>query len=292
MRKIFLVLFLIKVSFCSYSQVDLPTGSATFSLPIFSWQEDRSRLSSTVSLNYNSGNGLKVSDVASNVGQGWSLLAGGSITRIQAGEPDDQKPRDGAIDDESKSPAGYLYDPRPYYTFNSMACPGALPRYPLFKDKNHTYRQHNTVAVDTELDQFVFQFNGRTGVFVLSKFLNPGTARVLGDSKLKVWFEQDENLINLGIRTTIIAFYIQDEFGLKYKFSKHDLTKVLRTRYCNANLTAVLKQPNFKNQRVYHEAAFDNTGIVNPWVVNGWYLTEIEDVLTHRKINFCKLPLF
>src|SRR3954462_4900554 len=76
-------------------QVNLQTGSATFSLPMFNWQDDKSRLNSLIALNYSSGNGLKVNEVASNVGQGWNLLAGGVITRIQAGEPDDQKPRAG-----------------------------------------------------------------------------------------------------------------------------------------------------------------------------------------------------
>src|SRR3954447_19787618 len=76
---------------CVSAQVNLPTGSATFSLPMFSWQDNKSRLNSAIGLNYNSGNGLKVNDLASNVGQGWNLIAGGVITRLQAGEPDDQK---------------------------------------------------------------------------------------------------------------------------------------------------------------------------------------------------------
>src|SRR5436190_15294311 len=86
-------LFIVMVLFlCNRvcAQVNLQTGSATFSLPLFSWQDDKSRLNATVALSYNSGNGLKVSDVASNVGQGWNIIAGGVITRMQVGEPDDQ----------------------------------------------------------------------------------------------------------------------------------------------------------------------------------------------------------
>lgn len=64
-------------------QVNSPTGSATFSLSMFNWQDDKSRLNSIVALNYRrSGNGLKVSDVASSVGQGWSLIAGGEIIQV------------------------------------------------------------------------------------------------------------------------------------------------------------------------------------------------------------------
>src|SRR5580704_6607246 len=72
------------------AQINLQTGSAVFNQPIFNWQDSKSRLKSVIALNYNSGNGLKVNDVASNEGQGWSLVAGGVISRIQADQPDDQ----------------------------------------------------------------------------------------------------------------------------------------------------------------------------------------------------------
>src|SRR5690349_2614696 len=92
-RQLLIIFVSLPIINSSYGQVNLQTGSATFSLPMFNWQEDKSRLSSIVALNYSSGNGLRVNDVASNVGQGWNLLAGGVITRIQAGEPDDQRAR-------------------------------------------------------------------------------------------------------------------------------------------------------------------------------------------------------
>ncbi|MFX8668691.1 hypothetical protein ABTM51_21425, partial [Acinetobacter baumannii] len=74
--------------------------------------DDKSRLNAAVALSYNSGNGLRVNDVASNVGQGWNLIAGGVITRMQVGEPDDQMPYNGngTPEDITKYPAGYLYD--------------------------------------------------------------------------------------------------------------------------------------------------------------------------------------
>ena len=79
------------------------TGSAVFSLPMFSWQDNHSRLNSTVALSYSSGNGLRVSDVASNVGQGWNLVGGGVIARMQVGEPDDQRPYGGNGTDQDIS---------------------------------------------------------------------------------------------------------------------------------------------------------------------------------------------
>src|SRR5260370_6026909 len=93
-RIIYLSIFLL-IFIKPYAQVNLQTGSGLFSLPMFNWQDDKSRLTSIVELNYSSGNGLRVSDVASNAGQGWSLVAGGVVTRLQVGEPDDQMYFDG-----------------------------------------------------------------------------------------------------------------------------------------------------------------------------------------------------
>jgi len=87
------------------------------------------------------------------------------------------------------------------------------------------------------------------------------------------------------IRTTISSFTIQDESGLLYKFAHIGLTKVLKTDYCDINLTASLTQPTFKRNHVYNESSFDNYPFVNPYIVNDWYLTEIDDALVSgRKI--------
>ncbi|HVK97553.1 MAG TPA: hypothetical protein VM368_07045, partial [Flavisolibacter sp.] len=166
MLKRFFIVGLLFLNFITpFAQVNLQTGSATFSLPMFNWQDNKSRLNSVVALNYNSGNGLKVNDIASNVGQGWSLIAGGVITRMQVGEPDDQMAYGQVSEyDLSKYPAGYLYKS----TSVALGCNKSLTKYPIYKSMNQVYAQHNTVAEDRELDRFYFQFNGKTGVFILN----------------------------------------------------------------------------------------------------------------------------
>ncbi len=200
-----------------------------------------------------------------------------------------------APEDETKYPAGYLYNSNDIYT---KGCPLDLTKYPLFEDKNHIYKQHNTVAMDRELDYFAFQFNGRSGMFVLGKN-NNNNCLLLGDTKLKVSFVTTDNMAysGQGIRTTISTFIIQDENGLIYRFGKYEpgailtygLTKVLKTGYCDINLIEKQKQPKFKNNTVYYESSFDENTI-NPYIINSWYLTEIEDALTHRKITFNYSP--
>jgi hypothetical protein len=277
-KRLTTLLLVLVIAGRSNGQVNLQTGSATFSLPIFNWQDDKSRLTSVVALSYNSGNGLKVNDIASNIGQGWSLITGGEIVRLQAGEPDDQVARPGTDYDINRYPSGILYAATPA----ENGCPNALTRYPIYGWKNQLYAQHNSIGEDKQLDYFSFQFNGKAGMFVLDRD-SIGQALPLGDTKMRITFQQDAGLVNQGIRTKITSFTIRDVDGLIYKFTKHGLTKVLRMNYCDEYGNYSQSAPKIKNGKVYYQAAFDGQ-LANPWVVGSWHLTEIEDALTHRKV--------
>lgn len=288
----FILLICIQILFAANlkAQVTHQTGSATFSLPIFSWQDNNSRLNTAVSLNYNSGNGLKVNEVASNLGQGWILQQGGIITRVQVGEPDDQEAyedtlRPDAIEDLTKYPAGYLYTRD---SSGRFACPLALTRYPIFKDINHVYKKPNTLTIDREFDYFVYQFNGRSGMFVLN--YQDSTCLFLDGSSMKGRYFR-KGMTQDGIRTTIYSFVITDETGLIFKFNTKGLTKVLNTRYCDWTQSRSLTQPKFKKNHVYHTMMVEDPAIENPFVVDSWSLSEIEDplIIPSRKISFTYL---
>lgn len=286
MKTIFVFLVTLNLGLNLKAQVNFQTGSAEYELPVFDWKDNYGFLNSKVALTYSSGNGLKVNDLASNIGQGWNVLAGGSITRIQVGEPDDQKPYKYTTPesylDTKKYPAGYLYsDINP-----ALGVSSSINQYPIFSSRNVLYKQHNDVAADKELDIFSFQFNGKGGRFILDKYTNQGVC--LENKRIKIWFDRNENNASANnIRTTIIAFYLQDESGTIYKFSKYLKAKVLKPKYCNGNdLTTTLQQPNFKNGRVYHQSSFDDPDIMHPYIINEWQLTEIEDGFTHRKIYY------
>jgi hypothetical protein len=281
-KKTIVLFFSICIVVCrTNSQVNLQSGSATFSIPVFNWQDDKSRLKSIIALSYNSGNGLKVNELASNVGQGWSLFAGGVITRLQVGEPDDQPAYSGTSElDQNRYPAGYLYASIPA----SNGCPVSLTKYPIYKSINQIYVPRNETAEDKQLDYFAFQFNGKGGLFVLDGNGDKGVS--LGDSKMKITFQRDLSLLSSGKRTVITSFTIQDVDGLKYKFEAKGFTKIMRTNYSDEYGTYPKTQPKkFESGGKYYQAAFDNV-TYNPWVTSSWYLTEIEDVLTHRKVLF------
>lgn len=274
----------------AFGQVNLQTGSATFSLPMFNWQDQKSNLTTSIGLSYNSGSGLKVNDVASEVGQGWSLVAGGVITRMQVGEPDDQV-QYGNGQPESflqKNPNGYLYANKKAYG----GCPPALAKYPIYGAKNQFYKQYNEVTEDRQLDYFAFQFNGKAGIFVLnaapnnpSDLTQEDIGLPLGDTKLKIKFQRNTALLNQGMRTTIESFTIQDIDGLIYTFSKYGRARLLDTKYCDQSGKYLKRQPDFKRGKVYYQNDFPDNSIHNPDVITSWYLTEIKDPLTLRTVS-------
>jgi hypothetical protein len=154
-----------------------------------------------------------------------------------------------------------------------------LSRYPIFGHANQLYKQHNTLTADREQDYFTFQINGQSGTFILGR--NNGDVGVmLGDSKMKIWFNRDETLAaNENTRTTIVTFYIQDADGLIYTFNKRGKTKLLKVRGV----------PNtYVDEGVYVEKSYDNEIPLsyNPYVTTNWNLTQIRDPLTGREINF------
>ncbi|REG78507.1 PKD domain-containing protein [Algoriphagus antarcticus] len=68
------------------NQVNLLTGSPNINIPLVNLPGKE--LSASISLSYNSF-GHRVQDLASSEGLGWSLMAGGVVTRVVRGEPDD-----------------------------------------------------------------------------------------------------------------------------------------------------------------------------------------------------------
>jgi YD repeat-containing protein len=68
--------------------VDLYTGTGQFNVPICNLSSKE--LSIPVSLMYTGARGIKVQEYASSVGLGWSLNAGGNISRVVRGWPDER----------------------------------------------------------------------------------------------------------------------------------------------------------------------------------------------------------
>lgn len=280
------------------AQVNLQTGGAQVNIPLYDYKDAANRLGMSVHLSYVSGNGIKVSEVASMVGTGWQLNCGGVITRMQNGAPDDQKQNKAYVYPYTTNnewfdyaanyyPNGYLYSEyNPSTPVTNLGAYSPYVEYLPYQggpiDPFRPYQPAPEYLADREQDVFTFSFNGVSGQFVIGK---NKVVRSLTDSKLKFEFIES-NTNNTNLRTTISQFAITDEAGIQYVFADRELANVCV--YDNIELYN-------KNNGYYYGSTKDprdgfinvSTGRpLNQYVVNKWFLSEIRNTLTNEHIVF------
>jgi hypothetical protein len=145
---------------------------------------------------------------------------------------------------------------------------GILPRFRSTMDKR--YKQSRRSLTDREQDNFIYNFNGQSGEFVIGR---DGTLQLINDSKLKIQ-KNTADLSSLNIRTRINEFIIRDAQGIDYKFSAYDLSEVL-----NPEEVASYGIPAFTYKI--------QTGLpTGKYTIQKWLLSEIVNPVTLEKIIF------
>ena len=175
--------------------VSLYTGVPDISVPVYTLTDHD--VSVNISLSYH-GSGIKVDEVASFAGLGWSLNAGGVITRVVRGRPETLL-RDGTL--SPKRSDIHFYD---YISH---------PRTEDVIHQNQLYAAA-TGQLDNEPDLFYFNFGGRSGKFVFDKNGKPVS----------------ENKEGLHIKWQYVngydlqKFVITDEKGTVFEFADYETT--------------------------------------------------------------------
>lgn len=333
-QKIVFFLLLLTCSGRSYSQVNLQIGTPQINLPLFRISDANSQISTSLSLKYIGGNGILVDNVASSVGTGWDIFAGGSILRIQNGEPDDQLQKGSfnyptapnaatfsnwtASSPELQNYHNYVSNYYPNgYLFSGFAgfspsdyISDAASQIPLTKCPTQGHLQPPLFITDRELDVFSFDFNGRTGRFVIgSDSEYPVLLLNEKDSKLKIEPDFDMMLPDQGIRTTLRKFKITDESGIEYFFEEMELNEVIKYEKIsvyNIDGTPVLvngipyestlnnscfmsssSAVSSTNNSCYKNQMEVSRGVrTGQYVCNKWVLTKIANPLSLKEINF------
>jgi len=166
--------------------VGLYTGIPSISIPLYQITENGHHVD--ISLSYYA-SGIKVQQRASWVGLGWSLNAGGVITRCIRGLADDT---------DTIYEQGSIFWPQGKLTY-------------VFGHALYNY-------IDRESDEYFFNFNGYTGSFYFDDNNNPV---VTDGSKLKI--EVGPIIAGDGIS----EFTITTDDGIKYTFGDRELTTSL-----------------------------------------------------------------
>ena len=170
------------------SPVDQSTGIPDITIPLYEVKDGN--LSLPISLKYHLG-GLKVAETASDIGMGWSLHAGGMISRTVQGFPDEM-------------PNGYIEN------------------FDVIQNGNVDFDAdlYITGYVDFEPDIFTFSAGGYSGKFF---YTNKGWATVTSQN-LKIESLVDDSL---SPDPMISSFKITTPDGLIYYFGKYDFANGL-----------------------------------------------------------------
>lgn len=183
--------------------VNLSKGTVQINVPLCELEGYSMRL--PVSLSYQT-SGLKVNDVPSQVGLGWSLNAGGVITRVVRGRPDDDFTTD-RQDNGVSLYTGYT-GPNFYNTGTSVKVADSIAS--VSSNVNYGPSTKFVSGVwDSEPDVFYFNFNGFTGRFVLDQNKN---AVLVPHQNLKI------NLIISRVNFSSATWNIMTPDGTSYIF--------------------------------------------------------------------------
>lgn len=251
-----------------FSQVNLTNGAAETSFPLFQYS-DANRLPFAISLNYTAGNGVRVDALASNVGLGWDLSAGGVIVRQQLGEPDDQTDQNNP--GSYTVPNGYLYT-----TYGPSTPTSPQLGYAMLIDGFNEVSLEEAASSDKLQDIFTFNFNGNTGSFVIGK---NGECKTLNDSRLRIT-KVLADMTASNIVTRISEFTITDDSGIQYVFREKSISRIFR--YSRSSKIAAVPATSMGGS---HAIAITSTTPTNVYAVGSWHLTEIINPLSNKKIT-------
>ena len=223
--------------------VDFPinkhTGVPAISIPVYTVLEGSLQL--PISMSYHAG-GIKLNELSSWVGIGWSLNAGGLITRTVRGTPDEC-----GVAEFGKNLKGSLG----HNGYNSYAF-DEHDKSPLPTKDIFAANDFNTGVKDGEPDLFFFNFNGHTGKFY---FNDDGQPILLPEADYKI-----EYFYNHNEGGSIKKFIITTQDGIKYHFGRTDDT----------NDTDPVE--------ITHNYYYDGAGNLSQGTnltINSWYLNRV-----------------
>ena len=223
------------------------TGTPQIGVPIYTLEEGT--LSLPISLSYHA-SGVKVLDLASWVGLGWSLQAGGVISRTVRGGPDE------GWGTNALQRVGHYRD----YGYNSYltTAQGAVD---IINDAAG-WDWVSKGYVDGEPDLFFFNFNGYSGKFY---FRDDRSVMFLPEQDMQIKVEVNENFDANGVGG-FLSFCIITPDGTRYYFGEGDAKEV-------------------SNPRSYDNPTQDLSRITS-----SWYLTRIVSADGTKSITLNYVP--
>ncbi|MEP2023630.1 MAG: PKD domain-containing protein [Reichenbachiella sp.] len=225
------------------SSVDMYSGAARVNIPLFNYS--RVDVDLDISLNYSS-NGVKVNDVAGWVGMGWNLKAGGSISRVLKGLPDEFVGGIGAMCRNCLpfDAVGYLdlknsgVDLSKFtsdsYTNTKKQKIIRNGNWQTLDGRNHGDGLGTPVAWDTQPDEFYFNFGNYSGKFL---FDQEGNIFCMPKQNLIIDKKMEDVDINDETHRMITEFTVTTPEGYTYVFGGSDFEAIESSQLVNVSKT-------------------------------------------------------
>lgn len=169
--------------------VGLYTGVPNIDLPVY--EINSGRIKVPIALSYHAG-GIRVEEMASLVGIGWSLISGGTISRSVRGMPDEEVGLGGY---------NFFNDPE---SAAIIAIPPANPTSDEYRTWSHLVASYHMARRDGQPDQYSFNMGSVSGKFMYDQ----ETDQFVSIPASNVRIEKDQE-----------AFILTDADGLRYTFS-------------------------------------------------------------------------
>jgi YD repeat-containing protein len=203
--------------------VDLYTGRLNIDIPVYTLKSHSIEVPVSLQGNVNS---HKVNEIASWVGMGWSLNAGGSITRVMKNMPDEFS---GTINSTYFNILGYGYTRLKSQVdvdislFESGSYNVTKQREIIDRGNWNVGHDLPSSGYDLQPDEFYFSFGKYSGKFV---FDQDGSIYTIPKSNLK--FTPAYQVVNGNNK--IISFIATTDDGYQYEFGNFSLNAVEETR--------------------------------------------------------------
>ncbi|MEM6631276.1 MAG: RHS repeat domain-containing protein [Bacteroidota bacterium] len=224
--------------------VNMYTGTPQISIPLHNI--DGREFALPISLTYDA-SGIKVDQIATWVGLGWNLNAGGAVTRMVQGIPDGTGAQGNFYEGRAKEFIDYVSN-------NSMST-GTQHPVEKWQDYFDLQRELAVGQVDFQPDLFPFSINGLTGTILIN--YETGEAICIEHPQLKV--EVGLFLGNSNPLFQLQYWKITAEDGTQYIFGKPEITN---------HSSEVSGVPFFRRY------------------ISAWYITEIISANTRDKVEF------
>lgn len=239
--------------------VSLYTGTPNIDIPIYTLQEGKIKV--PISLSYHA-SGVRVNQHPGWVGLNWNLNAGGAITRVIKDAADDYD------DGGNTSAKGY------YYMYNDLN---------VANWETAAYAKTEAqVAIDTEPDEFSFNFMGYSGKFYLNHLRQ---WVVKSNSFMKITTDANFLPLPADLTTTCDGYT-----GLSYIKTSNSFRSFTITVEDGTQFVFGGSGSSIEYSMAFFGQMLNQSGIVpDIWVANTWYLTKIK-TKEGQEVNFNYSP--